>query len=75
MNHSIALSRAIAFLIDNVLIYLVANLISTVLNPYASSAQNHTYALILYIATLLVYITVAEYAFDTTPEKKLMNIR
>lgn len=67
--------KALAFLIDNFLIYLVSSLISTFVNPYASSSENRLNSVIIYIITLFVYITFVEYKFNTTIGKKLLKIK
>jgi len=74
MKNTKALLKAIAFLIDNFLIYLVSGLISTFINPYASSLENQFNSMLIYIITLLVYITFVEFKFNTTLGKKILKI-
>ncbi|OGM78973.1 hypothetical protein A2382_03600 [Candidatus Woesebacteria bacterium RIFOXYB1_FULL_38_16] len=74
MKNTKALLKAIAFLIDNFLIYLVSSLISTFINPYASSSENQFNSMLIYIITLLVYITFVEFKFNTTLGKKILKI-
>ncbi|PIP61644.1 hypothetical protein COW99_03315 [Candidatus Roizmanbacteria bacterium CG22_combo_CG10-13_8_21_14_all_38_20] len=74
MKNTKALLKAIAFLIDNFLIYLVSGLISTFINPYASSSENQFNSVLIYIITLLVYITFVEFKFNTTIGKKILKI-
>ena len=74
MKNTKALLKAIAFLIDNFLIYLVSSLISTFINPYASSSENQFNSMLIYIITLLVYITFLEFKFNTTLGKKILKI-
>jgi uncharacterized RDD family membrane protein YckC len=69
-----ALLKALAFLIDNFLIYLISGLISTFINPYASSSENRFNSMLIYIATLLFYITFVEFKFNTTLGKKILKI-
>jgi len=74
MKNTKALLKAIAFLIDNFLIYLVSGLISTFINPYASSSENQFNSMLIYIITLLVYITFVEFKFNTTLGKKILKV-
>ena len=74
MKNTKALLKAIAFFIDNFLIYLVSGLISTFINPYASSSENQFNSMLIYIITLLVYITFVEFKFNTTLGKKILKI-
>lgn len=70
-----ALLKALAFSIDNFLIYLISSLISTFVNPYASSSENQINFMVIYIVTLFVYITFVEYKFNTTIGKKILKIK
>jgi len=74
MKNTKALLKAIAFLIDNFLIYLFSGMISTFINPYASSSENQFNSMLIYIITLLVYITFVEFKFNTTLGKKILKI-
>jgi len=74
MKNTKAPLKALAFLIDNFLIYLVSGLISTFINPYASSSENQFNSMLIYIITLLVYITFVEFKFNTTLGKKILKI-
>ena len=75
MKNTKAPLKALAFLIDNFLIYLVSGLVSTFINPYASSTQNSFNSILIYIVTLFVYIAFSEYKFNTTLGKKLFRIK
>jgi len=74
MKNTKAPLKALAFLIDNFLIYLVSGLISTFINPYASSSENQFNSMLIYIITLLVYITFVEFKFNTTLGNKILKI-
>jgi len=74
MKNTKALLKAIAFLIDNFLIYLFSGMISTFINPYASSSENQFNSMLIYIITILVYITFVEFKFNTTLGKKILKI-
>ncbi|MDP4009374.1 MAG: RDD family protein [Candidatus Shapirobacteria bacterium] len=74
MKNTKAPLKALAFLIDNFLIYLVSGLISTFINPYASSSENQFNSMLIYIITLLVYITFVEFKFNTTLGKKILKV-
>jgi len=74
MKNTKAPLKALAFLIDNFLIYLVSGLISTFINPYASSSENQFNSMLIYIITLLVYITFVEFKFNTTLGKKILRV-
>lgn len=68
-----AIVRAFAFLIDSVLIYITTSLIVTFFNPYAHNSQNQSIFPVVYIMTLIAYISVCEFTLKTTLGNKLLN--
>lgn len=73
MKGSIAIRKAFAFLIDNLVIYIVASVLATFLNPYAHSSQNRLNFAIIYVVTLIVYTASFEAKYKKTFGRKILR--
>lgn len=74
MKLSKPVKLAFAFFLDSMVINIVSGLIATFFNPYDNALQNSGNKTLIYLATLFVYIIVAESKFKTTIGKKAMKL-
>lgn len=75
MKTSKSVNMALAFLVDNFIVYLIADILATFINPYEHSYQNRTNFFVIYIIIVFVYFAFTLSRYKKTLGQKLLKLK